>query len=94
MAEAVQEIDLTLLIEKEIIASHRKELLILNALDTSYGFDYPSKHGKKRPHNGFTDFVNSGAKTKDSNLESYEVKEKRLCLNSHLSKQHRSDHET
>lgn len=95
MAEGVQT-DFALLIEKEILASHEREWLILKALDSSYGLNYSSRHLKKRPYddrNNFPNSMNSGAKTMDSEFETDERQQKRLCTNSNISHHRKSVHE-
>ena len=83
--------DLNLWIEQEILNTHRKESRILSALDSSYGFNYPSRLRKKRPHEGITSFPDFGAKTEDR--FDYGVDEKRLCKNGHSSQPRKNEHE-
>lgn len=93
MAANAVERDLALLVEKEILASHRREASILNALDSSYGFNYSSGQLRKRTYGELYTLSEFGAKTMNSHqFESHEQQpQKRLCTNSsHLSHQHRT----
>lgn len=92
MAANADERDLTLLVEKEILASHNRESSILNALDSSYGFNYSSGQLRKRKYGELNSLSEIGAKTVNArHFENHEQPQKRFCVNSSLlSHQHRT----